>query len=252
MKNQTRFTKTIQFLILMGMVFIAMQVMNQGLIFIGNNFFKNIKAADHHKILIIGIVQQVLQLGLAVFLTKMILNKKPSEIGFNLNHLRHSFKYFGFFVLFILVVILAYIGISYAFFPQLWLTMQNTPLPTTSEMVSKIVFQSIFPGIGEESLFRGFLITLLVSTLKPNLESFKTKLAIASISGFFFAIAHIYFQWVPFQLTHLDPTQLALAFSCGIAYSFMFMKTKSLVGPVLSHNFSNVSMTIAGYLVSVW
>ena len=64
--------------------------------------------------------------------------------------------------------------------------------------------------------------------------------------------AHIYFTLAPFQLTHLDPLQLAIAFGCGVFYAAAYLKTKSLLAPFLAHNFSNTTSTICGYLISGW
>ncbi|MBE0688138.1 MAG: CPBP family intramembrane metalloprotease, partial [Anaerolineaceae bacterium] len=53
-----------------------------------------------------------------------------------------------------------------------------------------------------------------------------------------------------FQITHIDATQVLLALFSGTCYSFMLIKTKSLVGPILSHNFANVAATVIGLFIS--
>lgn len=242
-----KFLKTILWVIIL---FIGLQLMNQFLIFSGNNIYRLLQFQHNFKISLIGIYQQLIQFFLAVIFFYLLVDKKIKTIGLNFNDWKKSLKYFGYFAITILGVILLYLQVSKTCFPLIWQEMQNTPLPQQNEMVVKLLVQSIFPGLGEETLFRGFLISFLIKSLDLDMTNWKSKLVVSMLSGFFFAVAHIYFQLSPLKITHIDFTQLILAFSCGIAYSLMFIKTKSLVGPILSHNFSNVSMSIAGYIVS--
>lgn len=243
--------RLIKFIFLLLLVFVGLQLMNQFLIFSGNKLFDWLRMPNEYEVLTVGIFQQLIQIFLAIFLAKLLINKNSSEIGINARNLKQSFKYFGYFSLCIIVIILAYLFLSYFYFTDLWLEMRNAKLPGVSGIVTKILFQSIFPGLGEELLFRGFLISLFIKSIDLNIEKTGAKIVVSLVSAVFFAMAHIYFQPIPFQITHIDVVQLLLAFFCGLFYSFMFIKTKSLVGPILSHNFSNVTMTITGYIVSI-
>jgi membrane protease YdiL (CAAX protease family) len=41
-----------------------------------------------------------------------------------------------------------------------------------------------------------------------------------------------------------------MALGCGVFYAGVYLKTKSLLAPFLSHNFSNTTSTIVGYLIA--
>lgn len=232
------------------LLFIGLQIMNRVLIMVGNQLISVIEFRPEYEILIVGIVQQLIQFSLAIILTRIFVKKDIYSLGFNLAKFRQSIKYFLIFALLILIVILVYDTITYIFFNPLWEELQNSIIPTASELRLKLIFQSFFPGLGEESLFRGFLISFLVGKLQLNLEEKKSKIFLILVSGLLFSIAHIYYDTKPFRITHFEIDQLCLAFFSGILYSFMYLKTKSLLGPILSHNFSNVAMTISSYIVA--
>jgi membrane protease YdiL (CAAX protease family) len=225
--------------------------MNQFLIFAGNKLFAILQFSDSYEILIVGIFQQVVQITLAIVLGQWLVGKDVAIIGINTQNVKQTFRYIGIFVLAILTIILLYLFISRQFIPNLWQEMRYAKIPEPAGIATKLFFQSIFPGLGEELLFRGFLISLFIKKLNLNIDRTGSKILVSVISALFFSIAHIYFQLMPLQIVHIDVTQLLLAFFCGIFYSLMFINTKSLLGPVVSHNFSNVSMTIAGYIIAV-
>jgi membrane protease YdiL (CAAX protease family) len=233
------------------LLFIGLQIMNRILIFIGNQLIYVFKFRTEYEILYVGIIQQLIQFSLAIILIRIFVKKDIYTLGFNFGKIRQSIQYFMIFALLILIVILVYDTITYLFFKPLWGELQNSVIPTATELRLKLVFQSIFPGLGEESLFRGFLISFLVGKLQLNLEEKKSKIFLILISALFFSIAHVYYDIKPFRITHFEIDQLCLAFFSGILYSFMYLKTKSLLGPILSHNFSNVAMTISSYIVAI-
>lgn len=248
---QSNLCKISRFVILLFVVFIGLQIMNQLLIYSGNKLFSFLHYQSEYEILIVGIFQQSIQIIIAILLSNLFLKKGLSEIGLNFKNLKMSFKYIAFFALSILAIYLIYINLARLYFPQLWLDMRFVPIPTNIGIFSQLFFQSIFPGLGEELLFRGFFISLMITKLNPNLDKFLDKFLISILSALLFAIAHIYFDISSFQITHIDITQLLLALFSGVCYSLMFIKTKSLLGPIISHNFANVSSTIIGLLIAI-
>jgi membrane protease YdiL (CAAX protease family) len=239
-----------QFIYLIIIIFIGLQLLNQFLIITGNKIFSLLQMTTGYEVFIVGIFQQSIQIITAIILSKMVLKKGVPDIGLNFWNFRKSIKYFAIFALSILTIYFIYINIARLYFPNLWNDMQFAPIPSNQEIFTKLLFQSIFPGLGEELLFRGFLISLLITKLNPELNKFYNKLFISIVSGLFFAIAHIYFDISSFQITHIDLTQFLLALFCGVCYSLMFINTKSLIGPIFAHNFSNVSSTIIGLLIA--
>ena len=247
---QSRIKDLFTIIFIMLVVFIGLQILNQILIYSGNILFSILNYQYHQELLIVGIFQQTLQIITAISFAKILLQKSMPDVGLNLWNLRKSVKYFAIFSASILLIYFIYITIARLYFPQLWLDMRFAAIPSKQEIFTKLFFQSIFPGLGEELLFRGFLVSLFITKLNPDLTKFSNKLFISILSAFFFAIAHIYFDLISFQITHIDVTQLLLALFSGTCYSFMFIKTKSLVGPILSHNFANVASTVVGLLIS--
>jgi len=247
---QSRIKIIFQFIFVMLVVFIGLQILNQILIYSGDILFSILNYQYHQELLIVGIFQQTLQIITAISLAKIVLQKKMSDVGLNLWNLRKSVKYFAIFSASILLIYFVYITMSRLYFPQLWLDMRFAPIPPKQEIFTKLIFQSIFPGLGEELLFRGFLISLFITKLNPDLSRISNKFFVSILSAVFFAIAHIYFDMTSFQITHIDATQVLLALFSGTCYSFMLIKTKSLVGPILSHNFANVAATVIGLFIS--
>ena len=129
--------------------------------------------------------------------------------------------------------------------------MRTIALPPTNTIVTTLLFQSFFPGMGEEILFRGFIINVLAAFVFTNWQQNNaSKWGIVALSSGYFAIAHIYFTLSPLQLTHIDPVQIAMALGCGAFYAVVFLKTKSLLAPFLSHNFANITSTLVSYLIA--
>jgi membrane protease YdiL (CAAX protease family) len=247
---QSRKVNISKFIVLVLVVFISLQFLNQLLIYSGIKILALLDYQNEYEVLINGIFQQTIQFITAIILSKIMLKKEISEIGLNFWNFRMSVKYFVIFALSILSIYLIYINVARLYFPQLWLDMRFAAKPSNLEISTKVLFQSIFPGLGEELLFRGFLISLFITKLNPDLTKFFNKFFVSILSAVFFAIAHIYFNLTSLQITHIDVTQLLLALFSGTCYSFMFIKTKSLVGPILSHNFANVASTVIGLLIS--
>lgn len=242
--------KISRFIFLFILVFLCLQLLNQLLINSGIKLFSLLNLQNDYEVLIVGIFQQIFQIITAILLSKILLKKEISEIGLNFWNFRMSVKFFVLFAISILLIYIVYLNVTRLYFPQLWLDMRFATKPSNLEISTKLLFQSIFPGLGEELLFRGFLVTLFITTSNPDLTKFSNKFFVSILSAFFFAIAHIYFDLTSFQITHIDVSQLLLALFSGTCYSFMFIKTKSLVGPILSHNFANVASTVIGLLIS--
>ena len=78
----------------------------------------------------------------------------------------------------------------------------------------------LFPGIGEEIFFRGFLSRGLVAHHGVLLGTLLTSLL--------------------FGVIHLHPIQACGAFALGLVLQFVFLKTKSLWGAVLLHSANNL------------
>ncbi len=231
------------------LIFIGIQVFNQFLIFSGSALGRALDMQEPR--FFVGVYQQLVQAMTGILLFRWIFKKDLDELGINTKNRAISLKYFCVYALLWFVVILLYVFGSFLFFPQNWAAMKAIELPQANTIVTTLLFQSFFPGMGEEILFRGFIIQLLMALVfTGHRESRISKIGIIALSSLYFAVAHIYFSLLPFRLTHLDYLQLVNALGSGILYAIMYLRTRSLLAPFLAHNFSNTTATLCGYIIA--
>ena len=102
-------------------------------------------------------------------------------------------------------------------------------------------FQLLLSGPSEEILFRSLPITMMLSVLDPDT---KRDRAIAVFgAALLFAIAHI--DMITFSIPWF---QVCYAFVLGIAYGYTFIRTKSVIYPMIMHSMSNVISVGGCYL----
>ena len=232
-------------------ILVGIEVLNQFLIVSGSLLSHALQMRTINARFWVGVYQQIFQAAVGILLYRFLLKKGVHDLGINLNNKTCSVRYFGWFALGWLVIIAIYLTASYSFFPKTWFALRSVELPSPSIITATLIFQAIFPGIGEEILFRGLILNLLAQWVFPRYKQHKaSQIGMVVLSSFYFAAAHIYFQIAPFALTHFDPLQIMTALSCGATYAMMFLKTKSLLTPFLAHNFANTTTTICGYLIA--
>ena len=105
-------------------------------------------------------------------------------------------------------------------------------------------FQLLLSGPSEEILFRSLPITVLLSVLDPDS---KRDRAIAVIgAAALFGIAHI--NVFTFQVPWF---QVCYAFVLGIFYGYTFIRSRSVIYPMIMHSMSNVISVGGCYLYMV-
>ncbi|WP_238322750.1 CPBP family intramembrane glutamic endopeptidase [Gorillibacterium massiliense] len=192
------------------------------------------------------ILWYVVQIAFTYLLLKGIFRKPLTELGFNLRSFTSSLR---FIFAFIILYPILYMGIG-----KLLIDMGangfTAGLGTVSRLylIKEFMCYGLLPGTGEEPFFRVFVIQLLFLAFGNGdhhepVER-KTKGVLILLSSIFFSIGHIFISWAPFSL-HYDPLQLALAFGLGIIYSIMYLRTKSILAPVVCHNFSDLFYRLA-------
>jgi membrane protease YdiL (CAAX protease family) len=62
-------------------------------------------------------------------------------------------------------------------------------------------------------------------------------------------IAHINYTFNPFLLS-ADPTKLILNLCIGLFFGIVFENTKSLLVPILMHNYEDTISSIFGFVIS--
>lgn len=107
-------------------------------------------------------------------------------------------------------------------------------------------FQLLLSGTSEEILFRALPITVI-----GNLTNSKSKNVLGIlVASVLFSIAHIQWSLVPFTIS-FDFFQLVYAFILGIAYGVTYIKSKSIIYPMIMHGMSNFLMVGIGYIFAI-
>ena len=104
-------------------------------------------------------------------------------------------------------------------------------------------FQLFLSGPSEEVLFRALPICVLLSVV-PCKGSHWPAITIAAV---LFSAAHISWSIQPFAVSYSIP-QLITALIYGLAYGFVFVKTKNVIYPMMMHSCSNLIMVGLGYI----
>lgn len=181
-------------------------------------------------------VHQISQAALTLLLMRVFSRMPLRDWGLNLRHWRLSL---GVFALFSVVWLV----------PAWWL-VQRAPAPTTpirpAEIAAVLAAHFLITGLTQEILFRGFVMTFLSTHWRAGSTWKGWTLSHAGLwSTLLFVLAHVKFSPPYFQ-----PWQLAASFALGLYYAVLFERTRSLLGPALSHNYSNgayVLLLIARY-----
>lgn len=113
-------------------------------------------------------------------------------------------------------------------------------------ILGTLVFQLLLSGTSEEILFRALPITVI-----GNLTNSKSKNVLGIlVASVLFSIAHIQWSLVPFTIS-FDLFQLVYAFILGIAYGVTYIKSKSIIYPMIMHGMSNFLMVGIGYIFAI-
>ena len=234
------------------LIFLGIQLLNQFLLRSGGALERAIALSTAETRFLVGVYQQGVQALVAIFLARLLLGRGLRELGLNADQGGRSLRLCAVFALLWLAAMALFLAAEQRFFPAAWLALRAAPLPAPPERAAALLFQSLFPGLGEELLFRGFIIGLLTTRVfTGHTHSRGSRLGVMLLSAVFFAAAHIYFTVAPWRLIHIDGVQLALAFGCGLFYAFAFLRTGSLLAPILAHNFANMTSTLCGYALSI-
>ncbi|MFA5240242.1 MAG: type II CAAX endopeptidase family protein [Phycisphaerae bacterium] len=165
----------------------------------------------------------------AAIVPTAIKKRKFSEIGFNIKQIRNSLVVLGWTCMVVFP----------ATFFGCWLLKSyglNLPLrpmlPEGQNLVGWLFYQFMYVAVAEEIFFRGYVqsnILKLISTAK--LEQYRLRQLISiTLSAICFAAAHIIIQG------HMISV---LVFLPGLILGWLFIRTKSLLAPILFHGLAN-------------
>ncbi|MBN1361744.1 MAG: CPBP family intramembrane metalloprotease [Sedimentisphaerales bacterium] len=135
-------------------------------------------------------------------------------------------------------------------FLALWLMKRiNMPIPlrpvigAQHDWLSWLLHQFLYVAVGEEMFFRGYVQANAARVLNcGRWQSTRTDEGIAIlVSASCFALAHVLVQG---QITS------AVAFLPGVLLAWLFLRTHSLLAPILFHGLANVTYAIAAMTLS--
>lgn len=187
---------------------------------------------------------------LAILLLARIFRIPLTQFGFNLNNWRYAtrlvllFSLFWFFLQGSIGALMMVFGDTSAAF--------HFPL-TAWNFGGYFAFQILLSGTSEEILFRALVMTpLLLYGKRAGLTDKTNALQAGGIATLIFMLAHINIAFDPLRVTHFNPLQQLTVFTFGSFYAYLFVKTRSLLGPILAHNLLNaviVTIGLALYLI---
>jgi membrane protease YdiL (CAAX protease family) len=157
--------------------------------------------------------------------------------GFNLGEARVSLRCVGWFALFCTLGALAI-----EILPRLFSHRPpNLGFPINAPNVAaKLVFHYLLSGSGEEPLFRGLIMVILLKSWTGEVKLGKVRMPVAGLwATLLFMLAHVNYTLVPLRITHFSLFQQMLALGYGLFYAALFYRTGSLLGPILAHGLSN-------------
>jgi len=166
----------------------------------------------------------------------LVFNRHLGDWGFNLDNRGTSLRHLKLFVLYATGYFVIQDLVVYFVASPVWI---DFPL-TLENVLGYLSFQLLLSGTCEEPLFRGFVMIMLYPAFAGSFNIKNTEIPHAGlIAAIFFTLAHIGFSIWPFEITRIHPLQLVLSFVMGIIYAIMFHRTRSLLAPILAHNYLN-------------
>lgn len=163
---------------------------------------------------------------------KFFLKPKISKIGI---------KYTAIFS----IAVLGYVLISYTIGYKMN-TIQAYPYElNTSNILGTLGFRLLLSGTSEEILFRAFPIAVLGYVFRSYEHKNHTLEII--VSALLFSIAHISWSISPLEIS-FSWFQLIYAFILGLIYGISYVKSKSIIYPMIMHGLSNFFMIGIGYI----
>jgi len=153
-----------------------------------------------------------------------------SEIGLNIRQIRYSFVLLGWTC----VVVFPAMFFSLCLLNSYGLELPLRPvLPEGQSWFCWLFYQFMYVAVAEEVFFRGYVqgnILRLTNTVRGD-ESGLTQWISIVISAAVFAVAHIIVQ---------AQTISVLTFLPGLIIGWLFIRTRSLLAPILFHGLANI------------
>lgn len=110
----------------------------------------------------------------------------------------------------------------------------------------------LLDAFAEEILFRLFVILFFERYWTGRVKIYKWTISHATLLSVpIFVFAHVSISIYPFKILAYDPIQLLLTAFTGLLFGLAFEKSRSLLAPIVIHGYTNLIITVAGYLTVI-
>jgi membrane protease YdiL (CAAX protease family) len=118
-------------------------------------------------------------------------------------------------------------------------------------LIGYSLFEVLLSGTSEELFYRGLIVTVTLKIMSVYIKKQRNLYILTVlVSIIIFMAGHISFDLFPFKITYIDPLQQLTVIIVSVFYCISFLKTKSLLGPILMHNLINGVATATRLLFS--
>jgi membrane protease YdiL (CAAX protease family) len=199
---------------------------------------------------LVNISVQVLMLISGLLIFYFLINKDVLQLGYCRKDRLPVAKYVIFFSLASLIGLILSYTFVYLFDNDTFVSVASGRLLNFGGFIKKALMTGILPGIAEETLYRGALVSpFLFGVWNKNEQVTKKKmLIIILVSASIFSLAHVNILFDSFRITY-DIYQLVTAFIMGSIEAYVFIKTRNLWGSILIHNIWNIMVLIVVQLI---
>ncbi|HAD07283.1 MAG TPA: hypothetical protein DCE76_09010 [Anaerolineaceae bacterium] len=184
---------------------------------------------------------------LAIWIVSIRWRIPFADFGFNTHQWRYAL---GWVIRFSLFWFVLQISLG------LWLVLTGNNLTSfqfplnAQNFGGYFAFQILLSGTGEEPLFRSLVMTpLLFYGNGAGLSEKRNAIIATAIATLIFMIAHINFAFNALRITYFNPLQQLTCLLFGVFYAFLFLRTKSILGPILAHNLLNAVIVTSGLIL---
>jgi membrane protease YdiL (CAAX protease family) len=199
---------------------------------------------------ILALIHRGVQFILVLILIKLLFRDKLSNLGFNLKNKSLSRKIIAYVFIIWPLIIAAFFLFSGAF-ANGFSEYIHTLYPSGSGWMMTKLGRDILllDAFAEEILYRLFVISYLGRYWTGSIRIGKWTISHATLLSVpIFVLAHISLNIYPFEVLGYDPMQLLLTAFTGLIFGLVYEKTRSLLAPIVIHGYTNLIITIAGYL----
>ncbi|QHQ63387.1 CPBP family intramembrane metalloprotease [Anaerocolumna sedimenticola] len=238
--------------LMFAMLFITITVISSVCFSMSTKLFNQFSGFDPDNCFLLLTIHHILQAIITTIIIVFIsiaLKIPLKDFGFNTKNFRYSIKMVQ---VFCFLWIMIQTGGSILLIKMTSMSAALTYPLTFKNFLGYFLFEILFTGTSEELLFRSLTIPVMLFSLNTFLKSEqKSQIIAISASTLIFMLAHINFNLNPFKITYFNLLQQITCFIFGTFFGWLFIKSKSVLGPMFAHNLLNGIITIVGFIMYI-